>query len=83
MSRFMWSGGGRVVELLACGARGPGSIPRLATWILEIGYLPLPSRDMAEIPLTRRKSAVQPTNHSDLCICIYIIFYTVYVFIYS
>ena len=28
-----------------------GSIPRLATWISEIGYLPLPNRDMAEIPL--------------------------------
>ena len=57
-----------------------GSIPRLATWISEISYLPLPSRDMAEIPLTRRKSAVQPTNQPDLCICIYII---IYVFIYS
>ena len=31
-----------------------GSIPRLATWISEIGYLLLPSRDMAEIPLKRR-----------------------------
>ena len=51
-----------------------GSIPRLATWISEIG------RDMAEIPLTRRKSAVQPTNQPDLCICMYII---IYVFIYS
>ena len=34
-----------------------GSIPRLATWISEIGYLPLPSRDMAEIPLKQRKSS--------------------------
>ena len=39
-----------------------GSIPRLATWISEIGYLPLPSRDMAEIPLKRHKSSIQPTN---------------------
>ena len=39
-----------------------GSIPRLATWISEIGYLPLPSRDMAEMPLKRRKSSIQPTN---------------------
>ena len=39
-----------------------GSIPRLATWISEIGYLLLPSRDMAEIPLKRRKSSMQPTN---------------------
>ena len=38
------------------------SIPRLATWISEIGYLLLPSRDMAEIPLKRRKSSIQPTN---------------------
>ena len=41
-----------------------GSIPRLATWISEIGYLLLPSRDMAEIPLERRKSSIQPTNQS-------------------
>ena len=53
------SGGGRVVKLLACGATGRGSIPRLATWISEIGYLLLPSRDMAEIPLKRRKSSIQ------------------------
>ena len=39
-----------------------GSIPRIATWISEIGYLPLPSRVMAEIPLKRRKSSIQPTN---------------------
>ena len=38
-------------KLLACRARGLVSIPRLATWISEIGYLPLQSRDMAEIPL--------------------------------
>ena len=41
-----------------------GSIPRLATWISKIGYLLLPSRDMAEIPLKRRKSSMQPTNKS-------------------
>ena len=40
-----------------------GSILRLATWISEIGYLLLPSRDMAEIPLKRRKPSIQPTNH--------------------
>ena len=39
-----------------------GSIPRLAIWISEIGYLLLPSRDMAEIPLKWRKSSIQPTN---------------------
>ena len=54
------SGGGRVVKLLACGARG--SIPGVATWISEIGYLLLPSRDMAEIPLKRRKCSIKPTN---------------------
>ena len=37
-------------------------IPFLPTWISEIGYLPLPSRDMAEIPLKWRKSLKQPTN---------------------
>ena len=51
------SGGGRVVKLLV-----RGSIPGLATWISEIGYLLLPIRDMAEIPLKRRKSSIQPTN---------------------
>ena len=30
--------------------------------VSEIGYLLLPSRDMAEIPLKRRKSSIQPTN---------------------
>ena len=40
-----------------------GSILRLATWISEIGYLPFPSRDMAEIPLKRRKSSIQPTTN--------------------
>ena len=41
-----------------------GSIPRLATWISEIGYLLLQRRDMAEIPLKRRtcKSSKQPTK---------------------
>ena len=43
-----------------------GSIPRLATWISEIGYLPLPSRDVAEIPLKRRKSSIQPTNQKTM-----------------
>ena len=38
------------------------SISGLATWISEIGYLLLPSRDMAEILLKRRISAIHPTN---------------------
>ena len=38
------------------------SIPCLATWISEIGYLLLPSRDMAEIPLKNVNSQYnQPT----------------------
>ena len=32
----------------------------------EIGYLLLPSRDMADIPLKRRKSSIQPTNQKVL-----------------
>ena len=32
---FWICSGGRVVKLLACGARGPGSIPGLATWIFR------------------------------------------------
>ena len=39
-----------------------GSIPSLAATISEIDYLLLPSHDMAEIPLKRRKSSKQPTN---------------------
>ena len=39
-----------------------GSIPGLATWISEIVYLLLRSRDMAEIPLKGPKSSIQLTN---------------------
>ena len=42
-----------------------GSIPGLATWISEIGYLMLPSRDIDEIPLEPRKSSIQPTNQTN------------------
>ena len=35
VSGELWSSGGWVVKLLACGARGPGSIPGLATWIFR------------------------------------------------
>ena len=45
--------GGRVVKLLACGARGPG-FPAPPLRFSEIGYLLLPSRDMAERSLNRR-----------------------------
>ena len=40
-----------------------GFIPGLANWISEIGYLLLPSPDMAEIPLKGRKSWIQPTDN--------------------
>ena len=45
------SSGGVVVKLLACGARGRGSIPCLAATIskIAIGYLLLQNRDVAEI----------------------------------
>ena len=41
-----------------------GSIPGHATWISEIGYLLLPSRDIAEIPVKLHKSSMQPTNQT-------------------
>ena len=43
-----------------------GSIPGLAATISEIGYLLLPSRDMAERSLKRRKYPQnnQPTNQA-------------------
>ena len=57
--------GAAVVEWLSSGLAEQevrGSIPGLATWISEIGYILLPSWDMAEIPLKRRKSSMQLTN---------------------
>ena len=50
------SSGGVVVKLLACGARGPEFDPqsRRFDFDSEIGYLLLPSRDMAERLLNRR-----------------------------
>ena len=49
--------GAAVIKLLVCGVSGWGSIPSLAATISEIGYLLLPSRDMAEISLKRHKSS--------------------------
>ena len=49
------SSGGRVVKLLACGARGPGFIfPASPLEFSEIGYHLLLSRDMAERSLNQR-----------------------------
>ena len=67
-TRHIRSSGGVVVKLLACGARGPGSISGLAATISEIGYLLLPRRDMAERSLKRRKSSKQPTTTRQLYI---------------
>ena len=43
-----------------------GSNPGLAATISEIGYLLLPSRDMAQRSLKRRKKSKQPTNQQKL-----------------
>ena len=43
-----------------------GSIPRLATWISDIGYLLLPSRDMAEIPLNTTKQYTRGPSQNTL-----------------
>ena len=56
------SGGGQWLSSWLAEQEVRGSIPHLATLISEIGYLRLPSRDMAEIPLKRRKSSIQRTN---------------------
>ena len=48
-----------MVKLWACGA-GLGSNLVLATMILEIGYLRLPSDDMTEIKV-KRKKIINPT----------------------
>ena len=53
-----------LVKLLACGARGRD--PVLPLRFPKIDYLLLPSRDMAEIPLKRRKiinTNNQPTKY--------------------
>ena len=44
-----------------------GFIAGLVTAILEIGYHLLPSYDMSEISLKRRKSSKQPTNPVICC----------------
>ena len=65
MSSFLWTEGAAVIKWLSSWLAEQevrGSIPGLATWISEIGYLLLPSVDMAEIPLKRRNSSIQPTN---------------------
>ena len=55
------SSGGRVVKLLACGARGPGFDSRSRHLNFQ-RLVMLPSRDMAERSLNRHLSSKQPTN---------------------
>ena len=45
-----------------------GSIPCLATWIFRDWLSPASSRDIAEIPLKRRKSSIQPTTILEMSI---------------
>ena len=55
-----------MVKLLACGARGPGfDFPASPLEFSEIGYLLLPSRNMAEIPLNRRKFSKNQPNQQQ------------------
>ena len=42
------------------------SILGLVATISEIAYLLLPSRNVTEIPLKRRKSSLQPTNQPKI-----------------
>ena len=60
---------GVVVKLLACGARGRGSIPSPAASISETGYFLLPSRDMAEISQRRLKTSIQQTTNEAYVFC--------------
>ena len=63
MRERWWSSG------KAVGLRSKGSIPSLATWISEIGYIvtivsPASKSHMAEILLKQCKSSIQPTNQT-------------------
>ena len=51
-----------MVKFLVCRASGPG----LAATISEFGHLLLPSRDMAEISLKRRKSSQQTNQFNKI-----------------
>ena len=63
-TKYTWGSDGVSFKLLACRVGGQGSIPGLTTTISEIGYLLLPSRDMAEISfIDVNPQNNQPTNH--------------------
>ena len=56
------AGGGRVVSSLLAEQEDRVRFPASPLEFSEIGYLLLPSRDMAERSLNRRESSKQPTN---------------------
>ena len=58
---------GEVVKLFGCGARGPGFDSRSRHYDFRDLFL-LPSHDMAERSLKRRKSSKQPTNNAIYCV---------------
>ena len=57
-----WNSDGVVVKFLLAEQEAPDSIPNLTTTISDISYLLLPSHNLAEISLKRRKSLEQQTR---------------------
>ena len=57
-----WNSDGVVVKFLLAEQEAPDSIPNLTTTISDISYLLLPSHNLAEISLNRRKSLEQQTR---------------------
>ena len=57
-----WKSDGVVVKLLLAKQEARDSIPNITTTISEIGYLLLPSHNLAEISPKRRKSSKQQTR---------------------
>ena len=65
LNKLTINSGGVVVRLLACRTRGPrfdSQSRRLGATISEIGYLLLPSRNMAEILLNKATHILKTTN---------------------
>ena len=57
-----WNSDGVVAKFLLAEQEARDSIPNLTTTISEIGYLLLPSHNLAEISPKRRKSSEQQTR---------------------
>ena len=57
-----WNSDGVVVKFLLAEQEARDSIPNFTTTISEIGYLQLPSPNLAEISPMRRKSSEQQTR---------------------